>query len=775
MVNFFNFRTGYRVMAVAVLMTVFFSLNGESFVSIHGYPQEKPEVPDYQFQTQTTMIINQTIDRILYPVIGFPAMVTAVDPEMSFIIRSENIPEIDHVRIIREIGDNVKEFQDLIPYSVEQCGFGLYKVKMIVPVILPSVRYDLSVKLKGEEMPIISRSSVFFPEFDASTKFFIWADPQIEDLQSKMAGDLNYNSGEYPYKSDSILDFSRQAGIIKTTISNLNMGDRHFVTMLGDIVFGINYQREYEDIPSLIVNLEIPFFPVPGNHDGYAKFTEQNNLFSPLDWDGLQYWTKFVGPLHYAFNFNGQTFLMLNTYDGTPQRRAAGDALGIGDNAAVPVSNWGGFLTDRSLAWIEIMMDDYDVFGLFSHMTPLGQNATGKYHKMKKFPKDSVIGVTDSQEWNIETSEYDSDPTDLIFNETEKINTGIKLAELITRQFPPPIYFSGHTHKDRLYLFEKDSELVDGSGVYAKDDMEFIMTTTAATSGQLYWGFRKVDVGVTGDVSYNYTCERGVNCMPGSETEKGFQSVPAGNMWVTYKWNSFGNETESIFAGGDGSADSVSAEVMNYLPTEEPVTLRFFMPAGKSYKIENPKFHISNAAVSKDMTTLILTVKGSIAAGSEMDKFLAKDFSRKVEFVTVTPSTATVVEPQIDSPASIFEDEPLSAEVKNGDEFLSLVWIRNKIEFAQGKSFSVKFDNYQNVETIFLIYIDKSGVHGTALFKTDIQKRPEEEPDEEVSEEIEEISDPDMIEIDEIQEDSDEDSDTQEAKKKKSGCSVTVI
>ncbi|HQJ61193.1 MAG TPA: hypothetical protein PKV35_09365, partial [bacterium] len=87
------------------------------------------------------------------------------------------------MRIIREIGDNVKEFQDLIPYSVEQCGFGLYKVRMIVPVILPSVRYDLSVKLKGEELPIISKNSVFFPEFDASTKFFIWADPQIEDLQ----------------------------------------------------------------------------------------------------------------------------------------------------------------------------------------------------------------------------------------------------------------------------------------------------------------------------------------------------------------------------------------------------------------------------------------------------------------------------------------------------------------------------------------------------------------------------------------------------------------
>lgn len=769
--NSVSIRIFLAVLSVIIVMSF---LSAESFVSIHGYPQEKAEVPDYQFQTQTTMVLNQTIDRILYPVIGFPAMVTVVDPEMSFIIRSEAVPEIENIRIVREIGGNVKEFQDLIPYSIEQCGFGFYKVKMIVPVILPNVRYDLSVKLKGEEFPIISKNSVFFPEHDGSTRFFIWADPQIEDLQSKMAGDLNYNSGEYPYKSDSILDFSRQEGIIKTTVSNLNAGDRQFVTMLGDIVFGINYQREYEDILSLIVNLEIPFFPVPGNHDGYAKFTEQNNLFSPLDWDGLQYWAKFVGPLYYAFSFNGKTFLMLNTYDGTPQRRAAGDALGIGDNAAVPVSNWGGFLTERSLSWIETMMDDYDVFGLFSHMTPLGQNATGKYHKMKKFPKDSVIGVSDSQEWNIETSEWDSDPTDLIFNETQKINTGLKVTEYITRQSPPPIYFSGHTHKDRLYLFEKGDELVPESGVFANDDMEFIMTTTAATSGQLYWGFRKVDVGVTGDVSYNYTCERGVNCMPNSETDKGFQSVPAGNMWVTYKWNSSGNETESIFTGGDGLAETVSAEIINYLPTEEPVTLRFFMPAGISYKIDNPKFYISNAAVSKDMTTLILTVKGTIAAGSEMDKFLVKDFSRKVEFVTISQSSATVVEPEIEHPESIFEDEPLTAEVKNGDEFLSLVWIRNKVEFAQGTSFSVKFDNYQDIETIFLLYVTKSGAHGTSLFKTSIE-RYTEEPDEEPVEEADETVTPDLDEESEIENISDEDIIEETSGRKKSGCSMTVI
>ena len=107
-------------------------------------------------------------------------------------------------------------FADLEVNSAEKIGDGIYRIYTTVPFTLPSFRYDLTVKVAGDEFEIISSNSIFFPAKKEGTSFYIWADPQIEDLQSKTAGDMNYNSGEYPGKSDSILDFSRQEGIISS-------------------------------------------------------------------------------------------------------------------------------------------------------------------------------------------------------------------------------------------------------------------------------------------------------------------------------------------------------------------------------------------------------------------------------------------------------------------------------------------------------------------------------------------------------------------------------
>ena len=768
-------RTAFLKLVTAVLfLFLFFPVFSESFLSIQGYPQTKTAMDDYQVQTQTTSIINQTINDILYPALGFPALITAVDPEMSFIIRSEDIPSFEYIRITREIAGTHTEFADLIPVLIEKCGDKLYRVKCPVPVILPSARYDLTVKIAGRQFTSVAWNSVFFPESDVNTRFYIWTDPQIEDLQSKNAGDLNYNSGEYPFKSDSILDFSRQEGVIKTTISQINAGNPHFVTVLGDIVFGISYQREYEDILALLINLEVPVFPVPGNHDGYAKFTDQNNLTTPLEWDGLQYWTKFVGPLNYAFKFNNKAYLMLNTYDGTPQRRAAGDAIGIGDNAAVPVSNWGGFLTTGSLMWTDAMIRDHDVFGLFSHMLPLGLNATGKYAKMKLFPKDSVLTVLEEQEWNIETPEYDSDLTDTIFNETQSFNTGVAVTAQMTTQSPPPIYFSGHTHVDRIYNFPKGKELVPGSGVYAKDDMEFIMTTTAATSGANYWGFRPVTIDSSGSVDYNYICEKGVSCTPTSENDKGFQSVPIGNLWTTYKWIESSDEKESIFIGGNGIVNTITAEVINYLPTEETVTLRFFLPAGTGYKVDNSAFYLSGAGISKDFKTMIVTVRGKIAAGSTKEEFLARTFTKKSETVTISPLTVEDIKPELEYDDRIFDNEPITAKILNGDDYLSIVWRRDKIEVAYGDEISIKFDDYKELEMIYITYVTKDGFHGSSYIKVTVEPFVEEPDEIEISEPDEDLLDEEP-EIDDTSDEDSSDEDIQTERKKKSGCSAVII
>lgn len=304
--------------------------------------------------------------------------------------------------------------------------------------------------------------------------------------------------------------------------------------------------------------------------------------------------------------------------------------------------------------------------------------------------------------------------------------------------------------------------------------MEFIMTTTGATSGSLYWGVRKVDVDTDGNLDYNYYCERGMSCRPTYEDERqGFQSIPAGNIWATYSWIEGETENSSIFVGGNGFTDTVSTEIMNYLPSNEQITLRFILPLlEKGYKLDNKNFSITDGAAAKDLSGILLTVEGSIPAGTTYEQFLAKDFTRKSEFVTISPSVEEVVLPEITFPASIFENEPLTAEVTNSEDFISLIWIRNKKEFAEGGSFSILFDDYQSTETVFLVYITKNGSAGRTQFETTVNVVIEE-PDEDFAEESEEEDIPDLSEVDEEMQDEEVSDDGN--KIKKSGCSIIIL
>ena len=140
--------------------------------------------------------------------------------------------------------------------------------------------------------------------------------------------------------------------------------------------------------------------------------------------------------------------------------------------------------------------------------------------------------------------------------------------------------------------------------------------------------------------------------------------------------------------------------------------------------------------------------------------------------MTISPSQKEVTTPDITYPATIFENEPITAKVENSEDFVSLIWMRNKIEFAEGSEFSMIFDDYQSSETIFLVYVTKDGAAGRTQFETTVNVVIEE-PDEDLQEEPEELA-PDIDEVDE-DEIPDEEPDEINKKIKKSGCSLTLI
>ena len=772
----------------------------ESMVSVNRWKQTSDTFEDYLIQTQTKAILDPTINGILYPVIGFPAIVTPDEPCFSIIFKHDKLLpyqyESAEVKLVRFDETGRSEFltcrtkPEMNPgyYSYEIIADGIYKLNFCPNIILPEAKYDLILKIYGDENEMISRNAVFFPHYEESdpAKFLIVADPQLEDLLSKKTDDMNFNPENYPfYAENSLLNYDQQFGIIKATFSQLNSADTDFTVMLGDIVYGRDFQQEYSDFYNLMTNLEVPMFSIPGNHDGYAHFTIVDDLTSPLEWDGLEYWSKFIGPKNNAFRFRNKTYLLLNTYDGTSQRRACSQ-IGIGDTGASPVANWGGYLAEKTLNWAEKMLEDNDVAAVFGHMTPLGQDATGVYHANRAFSKIyGIVSVIDDQEWNIDSSAWDSDVFDGVFNETQTANNGVSLTSFLAKKKNPPIYFSGHTHRDEIYTFEKGTELIPGTGVIAPEKMEFIMTTTMATEGSGdYWGFRRVAMS-DDEVSYNYSCERYENC--GLKKGGGMQSIPSGNLWVTYTWQKGYEDTESIFKGGDGFAAKVTAEIVNYLPTEEDVTLRFIMPKTElGYKLDNENFKIVDTVASGDLSKVILIAKGKVAAGSTFDDFYNRNFTKTTDYVTVSPlDEGEVPVPKIEYTHNASETVPASAKVLNADKFTTLIWQvkapddPSAIDFASGDSFTY-LPNRITYGTwnwdFYLRYTTLTGASGIINF-TVIFDFPEDENccGETDGDDNLEPSDDDFVPDEEPEQEETDDSDETEPAKKSKGCSITVF
>jgi len=91
-------------------------------------------------------------------------------------------------------------------------------------------------------------------------------------------------------------------------IRQVNLIRPDFVLMLGDFIRG---QRrpgellsEYERFYEALLDLEVPAFLLPGNHDGYIN-----------EIDGLRWYENNIGPLYYSFDTGGSHFACLNTYE----------------------------------------------------------------------------------------------------------------------------------------------------------------------------------------------------------------------------------------------------------------------------------------------------------------------------------------------------------------------------------------------------------------------------------------------------------------------------
>ena len=139
-----------------------------------------------------------------------------------------------------------------------------------------------------------------------------------------------------------------------------------------------------------------------------------------------------------------------------------------------------------------------------------------RYHANEAFPTDP-ISMGGFEEWNYDSTVWDSNPTDQRKGETDRAHSGWELLRILARH--GGYYLCGHVHHDERSVYQAGSKLL---GIPVQKKLEFIRTTTAAASvtARGYWGYRMFKVQGRRISGVDY------------DLPKGLASLPAGNLWI---------------------------------------------------------------------------------------------------------------------------------------------------------------------------------------------------------------------------------------------------
>lgn len=503
------------------------------------------------------------VDRIVSPTLTFPALVRA-GGRFAILLRAP-------------LGSDGKPLPAPAPssYTLELLRRGqppplrcrarrvtrtgaLLELEVEAPTTLARDVYDLHVMGPGVEdrQPNAVRAHGSSPP--SRYRFALVTDHQLWDPSFKLRG-RELNAGVYPRRASDLANVAAA----RAGFAELSLLDPDFVLHTGDLSFGLDFQREVAEARELLVQSRLPVFAVPGNHDGYADYVVRlrggaltlvsgalgcrRHLEGELDWgkvwvfitcvygdvkgqlyadlhrDGLVHWARQLGPPAYAFDHGRVRFVGINTYDGTPERRHAFsiymDAFDL--KLGVPsVDNYGGYLTADQLRFIRREARRATARGqtlvVFGHHDPRG-NAEGQaYHANEPFPTDP-LSFGGFEEWNYDSSAWDSDPSDARRAETALRHSGTELCAILAEH--GGYYLSGHIHKDQRAVYPAGAMLC---GARVRRRVEFVRTTTASSSCRdgAHWGYRLIEV-EGGEL-------RGIDYAP----EHGLGSIPIGNLWL---------------------------------------------------------------------------------------------------------------------------------------------------------------------------------------------------------------------------------------------------
>ena len=541
----------------------------DSLVSLMGWPYDIAGAPGLEYASpyqQGTNAIPRRVTKIVYPVVGLPALVTRGQTLTVLVQEPEEALEdvgLWRARLVTAfrnrlddyapVGDAVGQEYDLDILSVTfDAEVGIYTLRCQVSAQTPTDIFAIHVS--NPAFSDIQPAAVRVREPGNTIRFVHLAnaktaDPFGQDEDNELSNRRYPNAG---------LD-GRSAELLRQEVLNeLALLRPDFAVFGGDLVWGGDYAGENDDFMRVVQNTQTPLFMQPGNHDGYAWFNGNE-----LKEDGLEFYARSFGPPYYSFDVDEFHFVCLNSYDGAAARRQYGRLI-----LALPADNKGGFLSEAQLAWLAEDLAVADAAGqttlLFMHHDP-----RGPYTANRPFGTESWDSL-ETEAWNMESPQWDSNTQDGIANESEQYNTGVRLLQLALDYNVSHVFIANY-HADKIWTYGPGEAITDRDGnavgtLLALNDFTVVQTTTATAgvtpdTGKLeYDGYRVVEL-ADGDVT-------SLNYLPGA-----LQSVPAGNLW-------------SRDLNNNGDTQSATVEVTNGLPEQTTVNLELYLaPAPAGYKI----------------------------------------------------------------------------------------------------------------------------------------------------------------------------------------------
>ncbi len=503
------------------------------------------------------------IHSLIHPTLGFPALAQCgkimtlwvVDANLANDKRAEG-PRSWSVRLSRSAQTSPVITPKVISVVRKR---DLFRIQARLPADSPDDVYYLTVTGPGGFTDSQPRSVRVLCPVPKVLTFAVLSDHQLWDPSWKLKPGLKASS-DFPDRGQT----EDNKRITLQEFHELELIDPAFVLYPGDLVFGLDYEKEYSSMHQWWKNRRLAMFMVPGNHDGYARYTVRfagslpkmavallrcrkswptsrswhkifaylscvygdikNVLFSQLVHDGLVSFARTFGPPYYSFDLGRYHFVALNTYDGTNKRRHAlsvwvpfkGLKLG-----APAVDNYGGYLSERQLAWLERDMAQASARGqtiaVMGHQDPRGNEQGERYQKNEPFPTHP-LGLGDFDEWDYDGA-WDSNPHDNRGKEHPWDHSGVRLLRLLLRY--ASYYISGHVHEDETRTYHPGQVVVPG--MVTKREISFIRVTTASAGvrHQGYWGYRLLSADSSGKIDISPYDEK-----------LGLDSVPAGNFWL---------------------------------------------------------------------------------------------------------------------------------------------------------------------------------------------------------------------------------------------------